>query len=312
MLSTLNDEIELFDGQAYKNIAAVPIKTPINYKFDILTLAKGLELGLVEIKELEHSTVNTINVVNNAVTPLLLVDGEEIIGGDQNRIVNSTVLVAPQSEMKIPVNCTEHGRWGFKHDFKHSNYMATSRTRYAKALCSDANEQQRAVWRSIDVLEDSRGFSSPTQAMSESYDNVEKDLSEGIDSFKIIDGQTGVLIIVDGKIKGFEIFFNSEIYAKYHEKILKSYIIDTEINDSVFSINIDEAKSYIEKAIDSDFKQTKSIGLETPYEFKNEDGIGKVYAYKDEIIHLSYFSDIEDIKNFDDEANEPQDLGVIF
>jgi hypothetical protein len=296
MLSALNNEIELLDAQAYKNIAVIPIKTPINYKFDILTLAKGFELGLVKVKECETSTVNTIIVMNNSITPLLLVDGEEVIGGDQNRIVNSTVLVAPQTEMKIPVNCTEHGRWGFKHDFIHSEYMANSRTRYLKALSSSENkDEQNAVWDSIASLEKSRGFSSKTQAMSESYDNVKFDFAESINEFKILDGQTGILIMIDGKIKGFEMFFNSEIYAQYHEKILKSYLIDTEINDSAFSINIDEAKSFITNAIDSDFSGKKSIGLETPYEFKNETGLGKVYAYKDEIIHLSYFSDIEEL-----------------
>ena len=110
MLSALNEDIELLDAHTYKNIAAIPIRTPINYKFDVLTLEKGFELGLVEIKELKHSQVNTIEVANNSVTPLLLVDGEEIIGGDQNRIVNSTVLVAPKRGLKIPVNCTEKGR----------------------------------------------------------------------------------------------------------------------------------------------------------------------------------------------------------
>lgn len=295
MLSALKEEIELLDAQVYKNIAAIPLKTPINYKFDILTLAKGFELGLVEVKECETSTVNTLVVVNNSVTPLLLVDGEEIIGGDQNRIVNSTVLVAGQSEMKIPVNCTEHGRWGYKHEFVNSLYMANSRTRYMKALSSSEDmDEQSAVWRSIDELETSRGFSSPTQAMSESYDNVKTDLAEGIDEFKIADGQTGILIIIDGKIKGFELFFNSEIYSQYHEKILKSYIIDAEITESVFTINTDEAKAYIADAIDSEFSELKSIGLEVPYEFKSENGLGKVYSYKDELIHLSFFSDIED------------------
>ncbi len=311
MLSALNNDIELLDAQTYKNIAAIPIRTPINYKFDVLTLEKGFELGLVEIKELKHSQVNTIEVANNSVTPLLLVDGEEIIGGDQNRIVNSTVLVAPKSELKIPVNCTEKGRWGYKHEFEHSAYMANSRTRYAKALFdSEDKDEQAAVWRSIDELETSRGFSSDTQAMSESYDNVNVDLEGGIDEFKIEKGQTGVLIMVDGEIKGFELFFNSEIYASYHEKILKSYIIDAEISDSQFSINTDEAKTFIADAIDCKFSPSKSIGLETPYLFKGEEGLGKVYAYKDEIIHLSFFRDIEEINTPDEE--EPQGMGIIF
>ena len=115
---------ELLDEQVHKNVAIIPIKTPINHKIDLLTLKKGFELGLVNVKECEQSTVNTIIVENKSVAPLLLVDGEEIVGGDQNRIMDATILIAPQSEKKIPVNCTEHGRWRYESDFKQSEHIA--------------------------------------------------------------------------------------------------------------------------------------------------------------------------------------------
>lgn len=309
MLSALNKEIELMESQVHKNVAIVPIKTPVSYKFDILTLKKAFELDLAEVKECKHSEVNTLIVKNKSVTPLLLVDGEEIVGGDQNRIVSSTVLIAPESEMKIPVNCTEQGRWRYEREFVHSDYMANSRTRHAKVSSRYRGEdRQRAVWKSIHALEDSRGFSSATHAMSESYDNIKNELD--VSEFEIASGQTGVLVIVGGKIKGFELFFNSEIYADYHEKILKSYLIDADINDEVFAVNIDEAKSFIENAIDSDFKQVARTGLETPYEFKNPDGIGTVYAYEDEIIHLSYFSN-EEADGGDENENLKEDADII-
>lgn len=310
MLSALSKEIELMESQVHKNVAIIPIKTPINYKFDILTLKKGFELGLAEVKECEHSTVNTLIVANNSVTPLLLVDGEEIVGGDQNRIVSATILIAPESEMKIPVNCTEHGRWRYEKEFVHSDYMANSRTRFAKAHSRYTHEdRQSAVWRSIDELEHKRCYHSPTSAMTESYDNAKDELD--VSEFKIEKGQTGVLVIVSGKIKGFELFFNSQIYSEYHEKILKSYLIDAEINDDVFAINVDEAKSYIENAIDSEFRQTPKTGLETPYEFRNEDGLGTVYSYQDEIIHLSYFTNSEEAAGESENENLKDDVDII-
>ncbi len=100
MLSILNEQIELLDSQIYKNVAIIPIKTPVNHEFDILTLKKAFELGLAKVEECEHSTVNTLIVLNKSTTPLLLVDGEEIVGGDQNRIVSSTIIIAPESETK--------------------------------------------------------------------------------------------------------------------------------------------------------------------------------------------------------------------
>lgn len=284
------EEIEFLDAQVHRNVAVIPLRTPPNYSFDVITLKKGFELGLVEVKECEHSTVNTLIVKNQSVTPLLLIDGEEIIGGDQNRIVNATILIAPQSEMKIPVNCTEHGRWGYKHEFKHSEYIANYRTRSAKVRASiNKQNEQSAVWNAIDELEFDRNFSSPTQAMSESYDNARADLSEFADAFDNVKGQSGVVIMVDGEMKGFEMFLNSDVYGQYHEKILKSYLIDAKINDSIFAIDIDTVKSAISEALESEVKKSKNNGLESRFDFKNDDGIGTLYTYNDELIHMSYF-----------------------
>lgn len=302
------EDIEILNYQSHKNMAIIPIKTPPSYKFDILTLKKGFELGLAEVKECEHSTVNTLIVKNNSVTPLLLVDGEEIIGGDQNRIVNATILIAPNSEEKIPVNCTEHGRWAYKSEFKQSEYMANYRTRSAKEKAVRANmSEQQAVWDSIEDLEMSRSFSSPTQAMSESYENLKVDLDEFISNFKALDGQTGAVIIIDGEIKGFELFLNSQIYHEYHEKILKSYLIDIDIDDSVFTVNTDVAKNLIEEALSVEYAAKKSNGLEEAFEFENSEGLGTAYLYKDELIHMSYFKNDTEITKkeaADDDIND--------
>lgn len=305
MIASLED-IEFLDPQVHKNMAIIPIKTPINYKFDVITLKKGFEMSLVNVKECEQSTVNTLVVENSSVTPLLLIDGEEIVGGDQNRIVNGTILIAAKSEMKIPVNCTEHGRWKYKNEFQHSNYIADYRTRSSKlrALHSKSNVQE-AVWNSIDTLEMSRNYHSPTQAMSESYDNVKTDLSEFVSAFDIIKGQTGVAVIIDGKIKGFEIFINSDVYMQYHEKILKSYLINAEINDTVFTINADEIKSVVADTLDSEFEQTKNVGLENRFDLKSDERIGTIYSFEDELIHCSFYLDFDEFKNDPQKGDMP-------
>ena len=307
------DDITLMSPQTHRNVTIIPVMTPPSYKFDILPLKKGFELDLVEVKECEHSTVNTLIVKNSSVTPLILVDGEEIIGGDQNRIVSATILIAPESEKPIPVNCTEHGRWGYKHEFVQSNYMANYRTRSSKEVASRNNmSDQQAVWDSIECLEVERSFSSPTQAMSESYDNAKLDLDEALTHFNIEDKQNGVVIIVDGEIKGFEIFLNSQIYKEYHEKILKSYLIDININDSVFTINTDEAKSLVSDALDSEFNAGKSNGMEEVLEFENSEGLGKIYTYQDEMIHMSYFKNASEKIAINDKNSEGADERIIF
>ncbi|MBR5507997.1 MAG: hypothetical protein IKV88_08130, partial [Clostridia bacterium] len=139
---------------------------------------------------------------------------------------------------------------------------------------------------------------------SESYDNLKTDLNEFISAFKIKKGQTGVVIIMNGEIKGFEVFLNSDVYSQYHEKILKSYLIDTDINDSVFPINIDEAKTVMANALDSELNEAENIGLEKRFELKSNEGIGTLYTHEDELIHCSFFA-VDEISK---DADETQDM----
>ena len=301
----LNSDIELLNPQSHEHMAIIPLKTQPNYKLDILTLKKGLELGLVEVKECEHSTVNTLIVKNNSISPLLLIDGEEVVGGDQNRIVNSTILVAPKSERNISVSCTEQGRWAYKNEFRSSIHIADYNTRRAKLRAKRHNRPvQSEVWSSIRDLEKSIDFSSPTGAMSESYDAQKVNHDEFLNAFNVVEGQTGVLIIVNGEIKGFELFLNPEIYSHFHEKIIKSYLINSKVENTTFSINVDEARLVIENAKDSTFEDKKSNGLEKVYEFENSQGFGNLYTYEQEILHWSYFKKDSDEEESDNVAED--------
>ena len=275
-------------------------KTERNY-IDILTLKKGLELGLVNVKECDTSQVNTIIVKNNAITPLILIDGEEIVGSKQNRIINSTIIVAPKSTANIPVSCTERGRWHHTTPtFKQSQYIANFNTRLKKENARRVSENyQNVIWDSIDELEIEQSFKSPTSAMSESYDSLKKDHNEIIKQFHIEDGQTGVMVILDGEIKGFELLYNPEIYREYHEKILRSYLIDNKNNNPIFTVDKIAAEELIKNAMDSSFNQKEGNGLEKVLEFENEIGLGTLYTFEEEIIHWSYFKKQEE--NIDDE-----------
>ena len=301
-MMALDKNIELLDPQVHENLAIIPLKTERTY-IDILTLKKGLELGLAEVKECENSQVNTLIVKNNAVTPLILIDGEEVVGGDQNRIVNATILIDAKSRMEIPVSCTEKGRWAYKSEFKQSNYIANYKTRRAKEYASrSSHSYQDVIWSSINNLEAENAFASPTSAMEESYEHLKANHNQILKEFEVVPGQNGVLVIVDGEIAGFELFLNSEIYKEFHEKILKSYLIDSKIENKTFTINVEAARAVINNALDSTFEEKKNNGIEEAFEFENDEGIGTLYSYKDKIIHLSYFKKLEDI--IEDEINE--------
>jgi hypothetical protein len=78
-----------------------------------LTLAEAGEAVTIE-EVSEGGDVPTLRLTSAAGCPVLLLDGEELIGAKQNRILNTTVLVAAHSHLTIPVSCVEQGRWAYK------------------------------------------------------------------------------------------------------------------------------------------------------------------------------------------------------
>jgi len=87
--------------------------TPSSEDVDWLTLDEAGD-DVVVTEASGGASVPTLEVSNAGDRPLLLLDGEELIGAKQNRVLNTTVLVDAHSTVTIPVSCVEAGRWAFR------------------------------------------------------------------------------------------------------------------------------------------------------------------------------------------------------
>ena len=93
-------------------LTVFPLFRPGNGGVQYLTLDEALEGKVVQISEVEGGgSVPELNVINLADTMVPLVEGEQLIGANQNRTLNTSLLVAARSEMEVPVSCTEAGCW---------------------------------------------------------------------------------------------------------------------------------------------------------------------------------------------------------
>ena len=64
----------------------------------------------VEVSEGGH-VPETEEIVNEGELSVLLLDGEELLGAKQNRVLNLTILVPAHQTCVVPVSCVESGRW---------------------------------------------------------------------------------------------------------------------------------------------------------------------------------------------------------
>lgn len=238
-------------------------------------------MGLVTIGECDSTNVEKVKLKNNSVSPLILLDGEEIAGSLQNRIVAQTMIIPPKSEMEIPVNCSEKGRNEYKSEFQYSDYIANSNTRRKKAYNKN-NPLQEVVWNSIDDLETDKNTSSKTKALRDSY----------LKHFKMENNQIGVICIVENKV-GIEIFNNHSLYEKYDEMLLRSYIIDSSSSEKI-NISDNELENILASINEDSFIKKEAIGLGKYYKISNSYGNGQILIYKNDMVHASFFKKIEE------------------
>ena len=147
--------VQLGEPQTFKNIAIVPLIAPVDGTFQYLTLGEALAAGDLVITETSaNGSVPELLVVNRGNKPVLLIDGEELAGAKQNRVLNTSILLKEASETKIPVSCTERGRWSYaSKGFSESGNVMCYRARAIKT-------------QSVNCSLAASGATTPTRAKS--------------------------------------------------------------------------------------------------------------------------------------------------
>ena len=127
VLKTFLDTIEIGAPISYKNLTIFPVFRPQKKRVEKLkTLSEALSAGIVEIKE--TGVVREIEIINKSDdTKILILEGETIKGGAQNRVINTTVILDEKASVKVPTTCVQQHRWnGFDAPFTKTDYSPPS------------------------------------------------------------------------------------------------------------------------------------------------------------------------------------------
>ena len=99
----------------HESLIVFPLFAEPNGQVDYLLSDEAIQAGSVTVQEVsEGGSVPDLLVENNGDTRVLFLEGEELVGAKQNRILNASVLLPARSKIKIPVSCVERGRWAYK------------------------------------------------------------------------------------------------------------------------------------------------------------------------------------------------------
>jgi hypothetical protein len=109
-MTTLAQHFTLDAPQVAGPLAVFPVFGPYP-TFAYRSFAQAADLGAL-VKEIDgEASVNDLTLGNPTDLPLLVYEGEEVLGAQQNRIFDASVLVAANSTVCAPVSCVEADRW---------------------------------------------------------------------------------------------------------------------------------------------------------------------------------------------------------
>jgi hypothetical protein len=301
VFGTIFEKIIMGSKRSNGSITAIPIKFELT-KLDYVSLESAINEGLAEITEVDKSgSVPELRFINKSEKMIFIWDGEELRGGKQNRVANTSILVNANTTLDIPVSCIEQGRWNFKDQkFKTSKYSipmeirkqknssVTEHLKYNKRFSSNQGE----VWDNIEKFAGNNNAKSKTMAVSDLMESRVEEIEEKIKDFELLEGQNGILIAVNNEVVGLEYISNKKVFSDLFRRILMAYSSDnlgeenSEPDDDKLKCSMNDFLDGIKSTMESEFS---AVGIGKEKRLENSKFEAICLEYQDELVYFSAF-----------------------
>jgi len=316
-------EWRLLDPISYENLTVFPVVSSSGYDTSaFLTLEEGLSNGEVAVREQGADaiyrnrdgsrpvaqnyggpSVNQLVLVNHSKRPLLLLAGELVSGGKQDRVIARDRIVAPFGE-PLPLNvfCVEHGRWSAGSQFNEAKTIVHPSVREQAAV----TQRQGDVWAAVTAgsvaarpsaapapavgsaeLQATIQDEAPTQSYSRIYgsrrvsSSVETVVSEiqrrlrketsGLKGERVV----GVVVAYGGEVAWSDIFASDDLFNHYWSKLLRSYAVEAVARPTLRErASAEDAREFMRRL--NGREQTESEPGVYRWRQINEDGLSQI------------------------------------
>lgn len=228
-LHRLVRSVELGAPTHYRNLTLFPLLAERRSGRGIRTLDDALSRGWITIREQHEARVGELQVRNDSRHTVLLMAGEIITGGKQNRIIRQDALLGAGSGwVSVPVYCGEKERWDAPRTaFKSAGSLADRGLRESAAQ----SESQASIWGRIDRRMAEAKVKSATRDYQQIYEDgaTSRELESCLARFRHLCGRrtVGVVAVSHGRIVGCDVFTDPELMSQLWEKICRSYAVET-------------------------------------------------------------------------------------
>lgn len=252
---------------------------------DYLVLEEALSGGL-KIMEQQRPDVPEVDIENNTGREVLIVFGEYLLGGGQNRQVASNVYLENGFRGKLPVKCVQRGRWNPNSGKEFTGYggYSPATTKMSSRAKRDA---QGTVWGSIDDISERTQAFSRTSDLSEIYSKQNSSLEEYTGRFIQLPGQVGLVAVIGLNGKRMfvaDIFDSSKTLEKHYASLVRAHALDA-CGRPVEKIDVtkDEVMDFLGEFFNAKLEDAKNISLGTDYTLSGSDSTGTALISREKV-----------------------------
>ena len=251
----------------------------------------------------ESGVVPMLRATNDGPLPVFLLDGEELVGARQNRVLNLSLLIppGPGTTIDIPVSCVEAHRWAWRSrkfgSSGHAHYATGRASKLGSVSASlrarkQATSDQTQVWNDISAKAARMKVSSKTAAMSEIFDNHSSRLDAATAAFPPVEGQAGAVYFAGSRVIGVDLFDDPKTFSKLHRKLLHSYALDAieeEQSTAAAAPAMDVAAAFLKSVSDSAEERFSAVGDGDTVRLSGREVVGAALETWGRCIHLAAF-----------------------
>lgn len=250
----------------------------------VVPLNKALQDGRLKIKEhADGAQVNTLQAVNTSKDTIYLMQGEVVVGGQQDRMLAQDVLIPPGATMDIGAFCVEHGRWsenGTGQGFHSTIGVVDQKVRKAAAV----EGEQTRVWDAVaeDVAKQEAGSASGSYAHLMQDKEFQAERQRYRERLLGLPGAVGnvvgVVAVSGNKVVGCDIFATDVLFAQAYPQLVDAYISEALNNGAAVTMTTADVQAYFTELF-SDEKKLEEKSKGNGYLFKAKDRTYRVSMF---------------------------------
>ena len=255
----------------YQNLQLYPIRANATFVADnksvskFETLKNALDKKKVVITEANGGDVNSLFIENISKDTVMILSGEVVQGGKQDRMVAQDVILYPKSGKKdLSVFCVEHGRWQPKEsgmEFKKYYSISSNEVRKAATVKKDQHE----VWNKVAETTMKNKATTSTGALTalKESDDYNKELKKYTDYFESLianEGDVIGMIAVSGEnVLGCDMFATHELFEKHYSNLINSYATEAITTGKEVKLPSEKVNQYLLTIIEDESKQEREV-----------------------------------------------------